>query len=485
MHREEGRLRAKPQQGEEKRQNSSQHEPIVGVAAMALRPALRGGLGGTSRGIIWPASFAIACTIICLGVSHSTSGPVSLSERQGPGGWHGGGASCGTLCQAKKLIMSTKKAINAQADDMIDKLQGKGDDSISKSRISSGESASHWHHNGHGRGGGAGGGSVAAHGSGGIPADARHPLAVNRLHRLWSDVHDIRKARPLFDAHKQLQERLHHHHHHHQNARGEKDKEEKEQEEWLHSGAHIAQTPEEMKEFGRDARGENQHPDEHIDKATHVSEPPTSKMSSSIRRPAPSSAQRPATPADLANFVREVEKPGGIDTAVARIANGRANTDQQQLGTSGRACVDNPRWRSPIGDDCGKYGYGGDRSFWCSWDGASRLDACPASCGTCTRGMLKSSVEAEKAVERELSEHYDPQTLVKTKGGGASDGPSEPRKVQARREAKSRLEGEVSSLKKKLAEMAEALSRDPTSAGVIPTHSHHLDLVLGGGILEM
>jgi hypothetical protein len=446
-------------------------------------------MGGTSRGITWPASFAIACTIICLGMSHSTFGPVSLFGRQGPGGEHGGGAGCGTLCQAKMLIMSTKKAINAQADDMIDKLQGKGDTSVSESKLLSGEPASHRHHGGHGIGGGRGGGrgggggggggkSSAANGGGGIPADARHPLALKRLHRLWSDVHDIRKARPLFDAHKQLHEQLQRHH---QKARVEKQKEEKDQEEWLHSGAHIAQTPEEMREFGRHMRGGQQHPDEHVDKAAHVSEPPTSKSSRSTRMPAPSSAQRPATPADLANFVREVEQPGGIDAAVARIAKGRANTNQQQLGTSGRACVDNPRWRSPIGDDCAKYGYGGDRSFWCSWDGASRLDACPASCGTCTRGMLKSSVEAEKAVERELSEHYDPQTLVKTGGVGAVDGPREPSKIEERREAKSRLEDEVSSLKKMLAVMAEALSRDPASAGVVPIFSHHFDLVWGWG----
>jgi len=47
------------------------------------------------------------------------------------------------------------------------------------------------------------------------------------------------------------------------------------------------------------------------------------------------------------------------------------------------SCSDNPTWRGPYGDSCEAYRVGGDRNFWCEWDGAANFDACPHSCQTC------------------------------------------------------------------------------------------------------
>ena len=43
-----------------------------------------------------------------------------------------------------------------------------------------------------------------------------------------------------------------------------------------------------------------------------------------------------------------------------------------------------------------QYAHGGDRSFWCKWDGADRAGACPLSCGSCAAVAKGATTELEQ-----------------------------------------------------------------------------------------
>lgn len=348
----------------------------------------------------------------------------SLTNTQTKADGKGGGVSksgeksaCGALCQARELIMGAKKAINAQADAEVRQIRGGN-----KSAKPAASPPAAAHHRPEGKLLPEGKRRVShapsgPHGRLRAESDGDHVFTIGETRgivppeaakkKLWSDVLPyVRKAVPLHDD----------------KARQAREAAEKAEEtNWLTSGAHVAETPEERAAFGRVSR-KGHAPQGKTEGATGGPHAAGSQLSSG--------SSQPATSKDLQAFVREVEKAGGIDAAVRRIA--RAKATATGLGRHHRTCTNNPHWRNPFGEDCVKYAYGGDRNFWCEWDGASRLDACPAACGTCTVGMLRESMKDEKAVEKELSEHYAPQTLVRGNEDGMP-GPKIPQRVEARR----------------------------------------------------
>ncbi|KAJ1489477.1 hypothetical protein T484DRAFT_1779818 [Baffinella frigidus] len=119
-------------------------------------------------------------------------------------------------------------------------------------------------------------------------------------------------------------------------------------------------------------------------------------------------------------------------------------------------CWDNPNWRGPFGDPCVEYAVGGDRNFWCDWDGAAAMNACPRSCGTCSYSQLRAEDKARGRDAHLLKERFAPQTLVTAPNDGGvpkADGPSEPVAVARDRGISGKVLTEVEELKDKLKEV--------------------------------
>jgi len=145
-------------------------------------------------------------------------------------------------------------------------------------------------------------------------------------------------------------------------------------------------------------------------------------------------------------------------------------------------CRDNPRWHGPFGDPCVAYATGnlalaaagfvfhftqpfksfintvlmhhacvtsrithhagGDRQFWCEWDGAGANNACPRSCGSCSWRTYNKDEQQRALKEHLLHEHFDPQEPFDAQEQpemkrGASKmltrGPEEPKRIAERR----------------------------------------------------
>jgi len=152
-------------------------------------------------------------------------------------------------------------------------------------------------------------------------------------------------------------------------------------------------------------------------------------------------------------------------------------------------CYDNPEWHGPFGDPCVAYATGGDRQFWCEWDGAGADNACPRSCGTCSwRSYYKDETSHERK-EHLLREHFDPQEPPPEASGkqaqaqgagtaaashGGQGGPVEPKRVAQRRSMTGALLKQVSEMKERLMEVAKATRAVATEVALSRTNNHHL-----------
>ena len=151
-------------------------------------------------------------------------------------------------------------------------------------------------------------------------------------------------------------------------------------------------------------------------------------------------------------------------------------------------CYDNPQWHGPFGDPCVAYATGGDRQFWCEWDGAGADNACPRSCGTCSwRSYYKDEASHERK-EHLLHEHFDPQEAppealgqeqAQSKASASSKesgkgGPLEPMRVAQRRSRTGALLKQVLEMKHRLLEVAKATRAVATEVALSRTNNHHL-----------
>ena len=106
--------------------------------------------------------------------------------------------------------------------------------------------------------------------------------------------------------------------------------------------------------------------------------------------------QQGVTKGDLEAAVERIvsaeAKALGLDGAQAKVSLG-------QDPSLAKWCYDNNAWKGPYGDKCTAYRVGGDRNFWCEWDGADAPNACPYSCASCTLRM-KAKYMAAHAVAR-------------------------------------------------------------------------------------
>jgi len=85
---------------------------------------------------------------------------------------------------------------------------------------------------------------------------------------------------------------------------------------------------------------------------------------------------------------------------------------------------------------------GGDRQFWCEWDGAGANNACPRSCGSCSWRTYNKDEQQRALKEHLLHEHFDPQEppdaqeQPEMKSGASkmlTTGPEEPKRIAERR----------------------------------------------------
>jgi len=151
-------------------------------------------------------------------------------------------------------------------------------------------------------------------------------------------------------------------------------------------------------------------------------------------------------------------------------------------------CYDNPRWHGPFGDPCVAYATGGDRQFWCEWDGAGADNACPRSCGTCSwRSYYKDDTDRERK-EHLLHEHFDPQSGPPEPADVAKEaqqqqrpatqadkvGPHEPKRIATRRSMTGALIQEVSEMKHRLMQVAKATRAVAKEVALSRTSNHHL-----------
>ena len=145
-------------------------------------------------------------------------------------------------------------------------------------------------------------------------------------------------------------------------------------------------------------------------------------------------------------------------------------------------CYDNPQWHGPFGDPCVAYATGGDRQFWCEWDGAGADNACPRSCGTCSwRSYYKDETSHERK-EHLLHEHFDPQEPPPEAPGqeqaqpkeSGKGGPVEPKRVAQRRSMTGALLKQVLEMKHRLMEVAKATRAVATEVALSRTNNHHL-----------
>ena len=107
---------------------------------------------------------------------------------------------------------------------------------------------------------------------------------------------------------------------------------------------------------------------------------------------------------------------------------------------------------------------GGDRAFWCEWDGAGADNACPRSCGTCSLGSYNKEDTSRHREEHLLREHFDPLEAPPDSSTGqgqrnetaAISGETGPvQHVDARREMTGALLREVSQMKEQLKDIAK------------------------------
>jgi hypothetical protein len=170
------------------------------------------------------------------------------------------------------------------------------------------------------------------------------------------------------------------------------------------------------------------------------------------------------TKKDLDAFVKET-----VDNE-EQMLGGKKKKVRQQMGNyadywdrDGRYshnwwCWDNPNWRGPFGDPCVEYAVGGDRNFWCDWDGAQAMNACPRSCGTCSYAGLRAEDRVRLRDEHMMKQHFAPHTVVEKHPSplGAAprpEGPTEPTAVVRRRSMSGAVLREVEALKDKLREV--------------------------------
>lgn len=194
-------------------------------------------------------------------------------------------------------------------------------------------------------------------------------------------------------------------------------------------------------------------------------------------------------------------------TGLAHHAVPDAHPVGHSLGAGGRHwhqndwCFDNPQWHGPFGDPCVAYATGGDRQFWCEWDGAGADNACPRSCGTCPwRSYAKADAVRERS-EHLIQEHFDPQVPPPELGGqkrpiaptaAASpnaaahapttadrgrtlqDGPEEPKQVKRRRGMTRALFKDVEAMKSRLLEVAKATRAVAKEVSLVRPNNGHL-----------
>lgn len=145
-----------------------------------------------------------------------------------------------------------------------------------------------------------------------------------------------------------------------------------------------------------------------------------------------------------AKFVTHKELESAVDQIIA--------AQKQMLGehaqpaaprealAEAKWCFDNSTWQGPYGDSCTSYRAGGDRNFWCDWDGASGASACPKSCGSCSLQMKAQYLAAHPLL-----------------GGGSVEGDQRPEMLaQAPRQASKQLTADVANLKQRLIGIAKA-----------------------------
>ena len=145
-------------------------------------------------------------------------------------------------------------------------------------------------------------------------------------------------------------------------------------------------------------------------------------------------------------------------------------------------CYDNPQWQGPFGDPCVAYATGGDRQFWCEWDGAGADNACPRSCGTCSWRSYYKDETSHARKEHLLHEHFDPQEPPPEAPGqeqaqpkeSGKGGPVEPKRVAQRRSMTGALLKQVLEMKHRLMEVAKATRAVATEVALSRTNNHHL-----------
>lgn len=194
---------------------------------------------------------------------------------------------------------------------------------------------------------------------------------------------------------------------------------------------------------------------------------------------------KPVTQADLQGFVRStIEKErAALESAEPAAAASKRGEKSEGKETSlaegdghyghyplhslhSRYCADNSNWRGPFGDPCVSYAVGGDRQFWCEWDGASAGNACPRACGTCSHAALAEDAKLREERRQMLEAHFDPMEAPPTakfpvaeygkaqqlhaSANTADAGPEEPKTVQTERADSTALLKEIVAMKKRL-----------------------------------
>ena len=224
---------------------------------------------------------------------------------------------------------------------------------------------------------------------------------------------------------------------------------------------------------------------------------------------APGAGASLLTKADLNQFVDQTLKreravvAGTSNRERASIpASSRGGEGKAAAGTTGLAhhptwydtqhhnewCFDNPQFHGPFGDPCVAYATGGDRQFWCEWDGAGADNACPRSCGTCSWRSYTKDVTTRRREEHLLHEHFDPQEapsqtsvspgVQQRKMSPSSEkrelGPAEPKRTAQRRSMTGALLKEVSEMKDRLMQVAKATRAVAKEVALSRTSNHHL-----------
>ncbi|EKX44005.1 hypothetical protein GUITHDRAFT_110111 [Guillardia theta CCMP2712] len=127
-------------------------------------------------------------------------------------------------------------------------------------------------------------------------------------------------------------------------------------------------------------------------------------------------------------------------------------------------CEDNPNWRGPFGDACVSYAVGGDRQFWCDWDGAGDMGACPVACGTCNPGYYYRAEQDERREHHLLHEHFDPQVAPPSKevkiNITVNQGPQVPISIARQRDMQANLFHDIEEMKEDLKKVVEITQED-------------------------